>query len=287
MNSPHNPIKIKRILVAIDASRHSLAGLEAAVELARTLDADLTGLFIEDINLLRLGEMPISNQVGYYSLVRKRLSSEEVRRQLATQGRWAYEAVELLSTQRGLRWTFRVSRGPIMAELIRATQKADLVILGKSGWSDTRLLGSTVQAFLSQPGRLTLVLRDGVRLGRSVMAVFDGTPTGWLALDIARELCHPGDRPLILMLIAESKLAAGILQAKVEAWVRGKPFDLSFLWAQDLDPRILCNIARTEGSGLLVIPQESALLSENDLSEVLNNIDCPVLFAGGPAEPVS
>ena len=117
--------RIRRIVVALDASKHSLAGLEAAVDLARKLDADLSGLFIEDINLLRLSELPISNQVGRHSLRRQGLSSKELRHQLTTQSQWAFEALELLSNQSNLRWSFQVAQGAILPEISKAAKEAD------------------------------------------------------------------------------------------------------------------------------------------------------------------
>jgi nucleotide-binding universal stress UspA family protein len=47
------PTTIRRILVALDASPHSFAALEAAAHLAAHLEAELFGLYVEDENLLR------------------------------------------------------------------------------------------------------------------------------------------------------------------------------------------------------------------------------------------
>ena len=48
-------LSIRRILVALDASPASLSAMQNAVELAARLGAELIGLFVEDINLLRAG----------------------------------------------------------------------------------------------------------------------------------------------------------------------------------------------------------------------------------------
>ena len=41
--------RIRHIAVALDCSPHSRASLGAAAELARLLNAELTGIFVEDI----------------------------------------------------------------------------------------------------------------------------------------------------------------------------------------------------------------------------------------------
>ena len=52
-----------RILVALDASPQSEAALRAAAELAALLEAELEGLFVEDINLLHLCGLPFGREI--------------------------------------------------------------------------------------------------------------------------------------------------------------------------------------------------------------------------------
>ncbi len=51
MNERELEPTIRRILVALDASPHSQAALEAASDLADALKAELVGIFVEDVNL--------------------------------------------------------------------------------------------------------------------------------------------------------------------------------------------------------------------------------------------
>ena len=48
---------IRRILVALDSSPASLSAMEQAIELAAGFEAEVIGLFVEDINLVRLAEL--------------------------------------------------------------------------------------------------------------------------------------------------------------------------------------------------------------------------------------
>ncbi|MGD8821809.1 MAG: universal stress protein, partial [Anaerolineales bacterium] len=63
MPEDKNPTRVERILVAVDASSHSRAALEAAAELAASLEVELVGIFVEDINLMRLAELPIAVEI--------------------------------------------------------------------------------------------------------------------------------------------------------------------------------------------------------------------------------
>ena len=75
MKEEARELVIRRILVALDASRHSLAALEAAAELAARLKAELVGLFVEDIDLLRLAGLPFAREIRYPSAIIQQLDS--------------------------------------------------------------------------------------------------------------------------------------------------------------------------------------------------------------------
>ena len=53
MTEDRRHLAIRRILVALDTSPHSQAAMEAAIELAARFEAELAGMFVEDVNLLR------------------------------------------------------------------------------------------------------------------------------------------------------------------------------------------------------------------------------------------
>ena len=73
----------RRILVALDASPHSLAALEAAAELAASLRAELIGLFVEDANLLRVAGFPFAREFGAYTAQAREIDAEHVARERA------------------------------------------------------------------------------------------------------------------------------------------------------------------------------------------------------------
>ena len=63
MNESEPNLAIRRILIALDASTHSLAALHAAAEMAANMQAELIGLFVEDENLLHLAGLPFAQEV--------------------------------------------------------------------------------------------------------------------------------------------------------------------------------------------------------------------------------
>ena len=61
----------RRILVVLDASPFGLEALEAAAGLAARLRAELQGLFVEDVDLLRLAGLPFARELAYSSSQRR------------------------------------------------------------------------------------------------------------------------------------------------------------------------------------------------------------------------
>jgi nucleotide-binding universal stress UspA family protein len=221
---------IRRILVALDVSPHSLSALEAAAELAIGLQAELVGLFVEDINLLRLAELPSSREIGIFSTSRRPLTTVEVERQLRAQAARARRALATAAHRAHVPWSFRVARGVIAAELLAAASEADLIILGKIGWSLTRRrrLGSTARAVLSQATSLTLILQQGARLGLPVLIVYDGSAIAQKALAAASRLVRGKNGYLTVVVLADAPDEAQDLQSHAARWLRERNLHASY-----------------------------------------------------------
>jgi nucleotide-binding universal stress UspA family protein len=282
MNAAGERRPIQRILVALDASSHSLAGLEAAVALAASHRAEILGIYVEDINLLRLAEMPFASEFGQFSARRRKLDTGGLESQLRTRAERARLALIQRAETAGLTWAFRVVRGSIPEELIAATQETDLIILGQRGWSNFSQVGSTTQTIVTQARRLTLILREGIRLGQSVLAVYDGTAGAEEALRQAGALAQDRDGKLIVLLIAPDQEGALQLQVNVAIWGEGISVPLTFHWLSRTDARIVCSIAQTEGIGIFIVPRESSALTEATLLAILVEINCPVMIVHRP-----
>ncbi len=271
---------LRHILVALDASSYSLVTLEAAAELAAGLKAELLGLFVEDINLLRLAELPFALEMGGFSTTRRRLDIREVERELRAQASRARRALALAAGRAQVPWSFRVARGVIAAELLTAASEADLVILGKVGWSLTgrRHLGSTARAVLSQATCLTLILQEGVRLSLPILVVYDGSTIAQKALSAAIRLVRGKNGYLTVLILADGPDAARELQTNVAKWLRERGLEARYRWLVGADVQHLPRIVDAEGSGVLVLPGQRSRVQSEGLLVLLDEVTCPVLL---------
>jgi nucleotide-binding universal stress UspA family protein len=271
---------IRHILVALDASPHSLATLEAAAELAAGLKAELLGLFVEDINPLRLAESPFAREMGVVSTTCRQLDILEIERELRAQASRARRALAIAAGRAQVPWSFRVARGVITSELLTAASEADLVILGKASWSLTgrKHLGSTARAVLSQVTCLTLILQQGVHLSLPILVVYDGSTLTQKALAAATRLVQGKNGYLTVLILADGADTAQALQTNVTKWLWERRLEARYRWLIGADVRHLPRIVDAEGCGMLVLPGQRSRVQSEGLLVWLDEVTCPVLL---------
>jgi nucleotide-binding universal stress UspA family protein len=194
------PFAARRILVAIDASAASLDALEAAVSVAERLGSELTGLFVEDEDLLRLAALPFADIVRSPGGARERIDPTSVEAVLRAVAASARAALEKAASRRGVTWRFRISRGRVAREVLAAAEGADLVVLGASGLgrSGRGIVGATARAAAAGARASVLLLARGARLGGEVVGVDDGTTCGARAVSAAAALVAMGGAVSVL-----------------------------------------------------------------------------------------
>ncbi len=182
---------IQHILVALDASPYSVAALEAAAELAQELDAELIGIFVEDINLLKLAGLPFAQEIHYPRATTQKLDLLLMEQQLRQQANRAREMLRQVAERDSLAWTFRVARGVVTAELLAAAMEADLLVLGRISRQLTHSpLGSTARTAVSQSKPPVLLLGADFDLTQPILLLYDGSPVAQTALKLAGELAQ-------------------------------------------------------------------------------------------------
>jgi nucleotide-binding universal stress UspA family protein len=186
-------------VVAVDASAASLDAAAAAAAVAARLGAELAGLFVEDEDLLRLAALPfgVVQAPGGH---REDLDVAAAEARLRAVAAHAREVLERAAAAHRVACSFRVARGRVAAEVIAASEGADLVVLGASshGRSARGAVGQTARAAATGASAPVLLLARGARLGAELVALDDGTPAGARAVEVARRLA-PADRPPVLV----------------------------------------------------------------------------------------
>lgn len=269
----------RRILVALDASPHSRAALNMAVQLAADLEAELEGIFIKDENLLRAAQLPFAEEVRTHSVSPKSLDDRRVERQLRYQAERAEAALQDAIEKAEVTHHFRVVEGQVTRELMRASEEVDLVAMGKTSTrSSRRRLGTTSQTLLAEASSPVLVLRRAVRRPQPILTYYDGSESAQSALRVAAQLATRGaTHPLKVFLPATDEDETERLRMKVQEEYGDRVAQLQIRPLTPVERDRLATLARREGRGLFVMPGGCSPLSDTPLQKFLYELDRPLL----------
>jgi hypothetical protein len=124
-----NPIR--RVLLALDPAAPRTEVFDAIAALVDPANVEVTGLFVEDDALLRLSSLPFAVEIRRGGPPRA-LDAAALQAQLEERARTIRAAFEAAARSRHLRARFTVTRGEVVAELLRAAAEADVLVIGRS-----------------------------------------------------------------------------------------------------------------------------------------------------------
>lgn len=119
-------MNLRRIVVALDGS--SPATLTRMIDLARGLEAELVGLFVEDTELLSLAALPFG-ETGFPTAARRALDVEAMERSLRAQARRIERELGSRLEGHRIKWTFEVVRGRPGSALATIAAEGDIVFV--------------------------------------------------------------------------------------------------------------------------------------------------------------
>ena len=270
---------IKRILVALDASETNRSALQAATSLASQLQADLQALFIEDINLLRLAELPFAREMVFGRRERQRITPANMERQIQEQATRLRQLVEAAALQNQIKVDFKVLRGQISAELRLAAQQMDLLILGKGSQlvQQGLKLGNFAQAVLASVNCNVLLLQYGATIEQPVAIFYDGTAASQRALQVAIQLARGDHDQLKVIYPATDPDQYHALQQQVDALTRPLGFEPGQLQLSSNTAAALLYAVDKSRGRVLVIEVSNDLLKTDSIATLLQQSRIPLV----------
>jgi nucleotide-binding universal stress UspA family protein len=270
----------EHILVALDASPHSMAALEAAARLAHSMEAELEGLFVEDINWFHIGRHSMSSEVSEMTGNVRPLSEDNIERQVRALSKRMERALRRVSELASINYNFRTERGGVENELLEAAEEADLVTLGRVGQSLTRgtHLGKTAKAVLEKTDKPVLLLQHGLKLGDSIICVYDRTQNGRKALQMAKKLTQQLESKLQVIVFKEEQENPKQVIREVKKELGDLRLPTRVFAVEIPEAFHLARLVTSKNGGLLIANRSQQLFSGNALERILANIKCPILL---------
>ncbi len=272
----------RRILVALDATRDSLEALEQAAAMASRMEAELVGMFVEDIGLLNLASLPFAREVSPFGAAARTLDTATIEKELKLQAAQARRALAATAERLHLRWEFQVARGKVEAEILAATARADMVALAKAraGAGGPRLGHVSRAVAESMPCSVLLAAPEARTHRRRVAVIFAAGRAGEAALRVAIRLASGNGRPLSVLVPAvpgETKAAGR--EATANRRFQGLPVPVevrSIAMARAADIRIAVAEIGAEILVLGATPGEGP-----DLVASIEGCGCTILLVRG------
>ena len=282
----------KQILVALDTSSQSLAALEAAVEIAHQRGAELLGVFVEDVTLLRMAGASVMREIGASAAEARDLKQRDLESIFRSLAAHAKQALEMAADRRRIPWSFQVVRGRVVETLETLIQHAEVTALGSLGsqWTDRDdrgKFGSVALQILEKSRRSVFIARQSKSITFPVTVVCRTLGESKEVLETAFQmgfLCHhyfnvlylPSEDPM-----HELELRQWLTQVSQEKTVLFRMFVI--------DPPTLMNVAgylQAFRPGTLILPDLKWLKRRRFLKQ-LQQIDCPIYVVRAESEPVA
>lgn len=264
----------RRIVLAIDASLPSVEAARTAAELARVLGAEILGIFVEDLNLLRLAALPFARELRVPGGREHPLERSSLEAELRALAAWARAELGRAASAAQVPWSFEVRRATLPEAVLAAAAEADLLVLGDSGRAARGRAGSTVRAAAERAATPVLLHPRGASTGRGVLLVLDPSRESLQAVADAEPLAGQLGGLAVLALAPEAADAAA-LAATLHR--RGHP-PIPVRWAGGATLDHLLAAARERRPALLAIPARNRLLTAAGLSRLLAETPSPILL---------
>jgi nucleotide-binding universal stress UspA family protein len=246
---------------------------------ART-GAELVGVFVEDIDLIRLAALPFAQEFTPYARSGRGINTGAMERTLRAQAATLRRALAAAAERRKIRWSFQVSRGRVAGEIVTASENADLVIVGRSRRPGARTprVGSTARTVVHESKRTVLVLHGGAVVDRPVLVLYDGTASSERALVMAAAIAHEDHKNVVVALISADGRDTERISEKALATLGSLGIRPRVAVLPGSDVAQVLTTLRNEHCRTLVVGIDSTVLEGVTPAELIERSRCPVLI---------
>jgi hypothetical protein len=248
---------LRRIVVAFDSTGRAAPAGTISLKLAAELRAELHGLFIEDLELLRAAELPFTRMISISGSPAVAVTVESMAQTIRIAAERIRADLSARAREAKVDWSFDVRRDVFPRALLEAAGSADLLLAGpRQPRPGRRSAGPGTM----EPGPLgpLIVLLD--------------EETGQQTVRVACEVRRILDVSMIVCASTSDLLRAAERQYQVNQ-VAGVLFQ--FLQAgQDVSD--VLELARRERPRLVLVRRGHPLLSESALRLLIERLQCPI-----------
>ncbi|MBE0435194.1 MAG: hypothetical protein IBX56_05250 [Methylomicrobium sp.] len=253
----------KKMLIAVDAL-HDSALLELAASLARSQGAQLTALFIEDINLFHLAGLPFATEVDRVTSAELKFDVDRIGSASARRIKRIRQQLEELSKQSELTISLTVVRGHYLAEAMAASATMDLLLLDRPRGNRSLTIKKVSVKKFSPP----------------VWAIYDGTEGSERALKLAIDIAISQKSGLNIILQRQSDNGIAEMEQQAKALLAGCNLASHFFIQSSRSYDSIMQYVLERGCSIVVLRADRSdpEASQSAASLFADRLGCPVLL---------
>ena len=135
-------VKNERVIVTVDAESSLSSTLELASALAVASQSELHGLFIEDLDLLRVASLPFAREVMLTGGQPRILDNQQLLCSLNARSRHFRQSIARYAQKSALAWTYSTVRGRRRSMELAESAGAEFLIIGQPSDRQSRILNA-------------------------------------------------------------------------------------------------------------------------------------------------
>ncbi|NIA71451.1 hypothetical protein HBA54_22925 [Pelagibius litoralis] len=272
--------RFRRVLVVLDSTAANDEVLGTAATIASAEACELTGLFIEDQDLLRLAALPFAHEVQLARAITRRLEPELVRQDLRALASQARVAIAKHAALHRLTWSFQEVHGRTDEQILLAANAGDIIAMTRRVGplaSFTHVSGQARTIAARAPGPLLLTGElQAARRGTTVLP-YDASLTADRMLGLASNLASARGEPLEIILLGETARGIKDFEERIRSAtgrVQVPPLRLLVPRDRAIAVRRLCELDR----GLLMLPADISYFESAQIGQIIEKARVPIVL---------
>ena len=208
MSKDLRALSIKRITIAFAAAESQSHSLAAIARLASEYAAEVSGVFIEDADMLRAARLPFALEVCRATNLVRRVDSGEIERGLKERAAAARKLIVQTAERTGAKWSFEVVRQRKASAVLELTKGTDVTVFAAA---------SAVHAHgIVAPGALKSTPRPASR-GESIVVLVDRSAASRRAVQVAHRLARMRGLPIHAVVVAATQAGLDRLTRQLQS----------------------------------------------------------------------
>jgi nucleotide-binding universal stress UspA family protein len=276
---------VKTILIPTDGSEYGKTAIGFAIYIAKKLQAQLIGLHVVDIGLMR---GPVFSDIsGSIGLPPYQEFLPVIEAGLDGRAETVLKAFRERCEAAGLHPETVKAVGVIDETIIEEGKKTDWILLAQRGenfhLAKGGILGSTAELVVRNSGKPVMVTPKTYQDIESMALAYDGSPPAHNALKLAVNLSEKAAWPLTIICITEDQTAADRLHKKIDTYLEPFQIDCETIVIRGKDNREIIKFIQEGSVELLVMGAYGhnrlrQLFIGSTTSDVIQKSSIPVLL---------